>query len=509
MSAYSASRVRRSLIVFSIGKGLGIFFGLGLLLTLVRALSIEAYGFYLISQALLVIVNQFSSFGFEPTVQRFLPELLSLSEGRTLHKLTIKLCVWRFVSFVLIALILYPFTELLVDTLQLNGMLPEMRLFLIVIVFELFARFLDLVFDSFLLQGISQVSMLLRSGLRLIPVVWLSFTAPNGDIELETWILIEIIAAIVGCIWGIVKLWQYLRITAKQSPGKDVAIEYERYRKYAIPIYLAGSVGILSGRDMVKIIAARILPNIEFASFGFAMNFAAMLHRYLPMTLLIGMIRPIFVAARQREDYITRLPMMASLLFKLNLFMLVPVIIFLSVYSEQVSILLTAGKYPEAGNFIIAFMPVLIIQTLRGIVNLIALAMENARAQLVATILSLFGLLVGVLSSDILGAYGFFIGLVLSGLVYSIWVIRELKHYKLDYNIKWRGYIKLILSAMATTVISIYFKDIIDIDKSIALIFLAAQTMGVFLIFSFFLKPFSDLERNTVNNLLKRKVFVW
>jgi hypothetical protein len=233
-----------------------------------------------------MIVNQISSIGFESTAQRFLPELLSNGEGKTLKQLTVKMCIWRFITFAIVATLLYPFTALIADVLDMTEMSSEVQLFLFVIVFELFARFLNIVFDSFLLQGISQVLILLRAGTRLLLVFLFIYMGQEDTITLETWIYIDIFAGVIGSIWGISKLWHFLNRTEKESPGNDVSIEYERYRNYAIPIYLAGNVAVLSGQGMIRIVAARLLTTLQFASFGFAANFVAMLNRYLPMTAL-------------------------------------------------------------------------------------------------------------------------------------------------------------------------------------------------------------------------------
>jgi hypothetical protein len=138
----------------------------------------------------------------------------------------------------------------------------------------------------------------------------------DGKITLMAWISIAIVASMVGCTWGIIKLWMFLRKTAIETPGEGVSIEYARYRSYALPIYIVGTVMLITGQDVIKLIAANVLTDVEFASFGFAVTLVYMLDRYLPMNLLVGMIRPLFMAARERDDYKLRLPIIAELILK-------------------------------------------------------------------------------------------------------------------------------------------------------------------------------------------------
>jgi O-antigen/teichoic acid export membrane protein len=400
MSAFSLAHVRRSLIYFTLGKGLGIILGIGLLLVLVRVLEVNDYKFYLISQAFLIIVNQFSSLGIEQTAQRYLPELLSRSEGRTLYNLTSKLCYLRILVLIIIAVLIYPFISTVTDALNIQNYQFEFKLFLLVMVFELFARFLDIVFESFMLQGVSQISMLLRTGFRLVPMVWLTVISVDNRVDLEQWILIDIIASVIGCLWGIINLWKYLKDISHKKPGNNHPIEYVRYSSFSFPIYIAGTIMLLSSQDTIRLIAANILNSVDFASFGFAATLVYMLNRYLPMTLLVGMVRPLLVDAREKPDYQVRLPKIAGLLFKLNMFTLMPIIAFVFVFSEEISLILTGGRYPGAANYMLAFIPILILQTLRFITSLTALAMESARVTLIATILSLIGLIAGVVISQ-------------------------------------------------------------------------------------------------------------
>ena len=133
-TAYSVSRVRRSLGHFVFGKSVGMLIGLGLLLILVRVLDVEAYSFFVASQALLEIVAHLSSFGLIVVVQRYLPELLSQQQGFRLTKLTTLLCFGRLLTLLIVIAIVYLFSELILQAIEMEEAITVFRLFLVVII---------------------------------------------------------------------------------------------------------------------------------------------------------------------------------------------------------------------------------------------------------------------------------------------------------------------------------------------------------------------------------------
>ncbi|HQS99168.1 MAG TPA: oligosaccharide flippase family protein [Thiobacillus sp.] len=504
---FSIERVRRSLIHFFVGKGVGMLLGFGLLLVLVRALSVEHYGFYVATLALLEIMQQTTSFGLLVAAQRYLPELLAQQEGRRLARLLVWLSLARAITLLAGVGVLYFLTEPLARLMGFDGYAGLIRLYLLVIFFEGFARFLDVVFDSMLMQGASQTSLILRSAMRL-GLVLLAFVSLGHEIPLEQWVLIDLSAAVLGCGFGLFSLVRFARRVRQDHPGTDASLEIDRYKAYSLPIYVAATLYTASGVNTVKIIAVRVLQTAEFGAFGFAAAFSAMLQRYLPLFLLIGMIRPLFVAARQRPDFRVRLPILAKLIFKLNVFALAPATAFLYVCGEPLADLITGGKFPQAAGFLLAFLALLLAQALRAIVSMTAQALEEARAPLFGTLLGLCGLPIGVALSMPFGAYGLVIGLALSELLFCGWVAASLMREGLSLKMDWAGLAKILFATlMAMAAASL--PGIGQPRGVLALLSCAGLIAATYLVVAYALKPFALAEREMINKILKRKIFVW
>lgn len=506
---YSVERVRTSLAHFAVGKALGLLLGFGLLLLLVRVLAIEDYAFYVAALASLEIVAQFSALGLYGAAQRYIPEYLYKGEGRRLARLTWMLCVGRLITLLMAVALLYPLTPILAGSLGLEGFIWPIRLYMLVIVLESFARFLDVIFESLLLQKLSQISLLLRAAVRCGAVASL-FLSTSTPVALDTWIWIDGTAALASCLWASVRLAIFLRATAKENVGTGASINLLRYLRYAVPNYLAASLYTLSGQNVIALIAVRILPVAQFAAFGFAMSFVVMLQRYLPMFLLIGLVRPLFIAARQRTDYTERLPLLGSLVFKLNVFALAPVAALLAVAGDSVADVMTSGRFVEASGYLFALTWLLLAQSLRAVASLTAQAMEDAKAPLQGTAIGLVGLLVGIALSRWLGGYGLIFGLIVSEFLFAGKVITAMS--------SWHGLlVKVALASYGRVVIGGVLAGVVvwlqQRSGSAANLWdlcgMTLSALAVYFTFCFLFKPFTREERAILNGLLKRRLFVW
>ncbi|MCG8035542.1 MAG: oligosaccharide flippase family protein [Candidatus Thiodiazotropha taylori] len=507
-SVYSRERVRKSLTHFLLGRTFSAFVGFGLLLLLVRSLDIVEYGFYIASQAILEIVGTMSSLGLAVAAQRYLPELHNKSEGVSLYRLTIKLLFGRFVTLILASLILFSLAEWILALLKLEHLLLIFKVFLLVLIIENIARYIDIIFDSLLLQGLTQISMIIRVGLRFFPLVILVLWY-EIELTLLHWIIIEFFASTVAVAWSCYKLYNFLNSFSKRYSKEKIDLNIKRYLKYSLPAFIAAVLYMLSSANSVKLFAANLLSAYSFATFGFAISVALMLQRYMPIFLLIGMIRPLFVVAKNHVNYQIKLPKIAELVFKLNAFALLPIISIFWIFEDSIAVLLSGGRYPEAGGFLIVFMLLLVMQAFRAIISMTAQAMEDAKAALIGTLLGIIGLSIGIILSYSVGGYGLCIGLIISEVIFSAWVIKSLYNQNIVFEIDVKGYAKLIVSAVIPILIVQNLIPDSSYQTLTELIGYSSLIILMYLIINYYMKPFTTRESSEVNKLLGKNIFIW
>ncbi|MFX8215143.1 hypothetical protein ABTL18_20110, partial [Acinetobacter baumannii] len=85
------------------------------------------------------------------------------------------------------------------------------------------------------------------------------------------------------------------------------------------------------------------------ALYGFCATLALMLQRYLPNFLLIGMIRPMFVAALHGPQAERDLNRLFGVLTQLNLFIMAPAVVAAWWFGDRIVLALSGGQLAHGG----------------------------------------------------------------------------------------------------------------------------------------------------------------
>ena len=504
--AYSAGRVRRSFVHFLVGKSASAVVGIILLLALVRVLDREEYGLYIVLLAALEIIPLASSLGVFPTLNRYVPELRATGRGWALARLIAATSVWRLVTLSIACGVYAMLAAQLAPALGFSAASTIFALYAWVILYEGLARFFDVVFESLLMQGATQVSILLRNGFRL---AGLAFLVWSGPFALRDWIWVEIIGSSSACIFAMWVVCRHVSSMARDQPGEKLALSLARVRVYSTPAYFAQLVGVIQGPDVVKLLVAKLAGAVQTGAFGFAAAIGGMLQRYLPVFLLIGMVRPLFVSQHARDANAERLVHLANLVFKLNVFVLAPATMLFAAAGEQVASLLSGGKFPEAGPYLVAFAVLLVIQTLHTVLGLIALAVEEGRASLHGTLFGLAGLAVGLVSYPKYGPLALCGGLIVSELIWCGVMRSALRRHGIRFVLDWTGMVK-IWGVAGVVSLPVWMQHTGTDGASLITLIAATGLMALlYLGFARALRPFSAAERSLINRVLPRPVFIW
>ena len=294
---YNGAVVRRSLMHFMVGKGLAGAIGLSMLVLLVRMLPREEYAIYIVLTALFEMLQMGSNLGAISAAYRYIPELRSRGNAWGLLQLSRQLLTFRFATLALSAGLLLLLGSHVAGWVGMPALLPVLHVYIYVLVFEGIARFTDILFDSLLLQGFSQISVLIRNGLRITGLLafklgLIGFVSFN----ILAWSSIEAIASGIGAICSVTLYMSNVKVGPDVARPAGAVLDYPRILRCSIPLYFSPIVTLAQGADVMKVLVARVSDAIQTGSFGFATALNTMIQRYLPAFLLIGMVRPLFVS---------------------------------------------------------------------------------------------------------------------------------------------------------------------------------------------------------------------
>ena len=392
------SVAKRSLGHFAAGRLISAVVGIGTLLLIVRTLGKSDYGVYVTLLAAFEIAQLAASPGAYAVAFRYLPELRAKGATSALGRMVVGVTAYRLATLSVVAAAVALGAESLATWLGATGQAHAIRMFALVLVFEGTARFVDVQFESLLLQGLAQLSILARNGAKLAMLAIVS-SAGTMEIALQSWLKYEVAAAAIGVGVSCTMMALHLRRQTVEDQGTGGMFPLARLWKFALPTYLSQVAYVASGTEMVKILVSKLVGTAVTAAFGFAAALASTLQRYMPSFLLVGWIRPLLITAYnegQSGDAIARL---AGTVLKLNLLMLAPMAAMVAVAGPEIVDVLAGGRLPGSLPYLQFFLVLLIFQSLRTVLSLLGVTLELGVASLRATFFSVIGLAGGILLS--------------------------------------------------------------------------------------------------------------
>ena len=481
-----------------VGKPLSAVAGLILLVMLSRNLAPEEYGAYFAVLAISEILILASNFGLMPAAYRYISATENFA-GKILPKGPIgPFLLLRLISLLLAAVLLLsvpksiiePFSNVLADN--------QVLVFLaIVVVGEGLSRYLEVIFDSMFCQGRSQITLLLRTLIRLFGIVWL---ARDGSISFLDVLRVEAIAAIAGAVIGLgllFKVWfNFFRFSRL---GSDEDFDFRRFASFAMPAFLAQLLGLAYGPDALKLILAGTSGGEVLALFGFAFSIAAVVQRYMPASLFAGVFRPIFVAASTRPDSNAVLSDLVSLSVKLNWLILLPAASFIYFAGDPLLARLSGGNYKEGGTVLFLLILGLAAVAFHLTLSMYCLALERSWPPLVATAVSVLCLPLALQFAQMFGANGIAMTFGVSELIWFLACLFFIaKRPQQKPAVDWRGLLVMLVS----TFLTLFMFEIVGQVYELVWYVPALAAPLIFYVSTFSLSVFNSREKIWLNSVV-------
>lgn len=504
---------RRSLGHFALGRTLSAIVGFTTLLLLVRTLGRDDYGLYIALLGGFEVVQVAATPGAHAAASRFLPELRDQRAGRALALFVTALSGYGLLMLALAAALLAGTAQSLAALLASPGQAAALRLFAFVVVFEGTARLIDLQFESLLEQGLAQLSVLLRSTLRLIALAWLGALGAH-EVPLASWVAVEAATTAAGLVSALGLMARHVRGRLSGSDALAIvpALALGRVWRFAAPTWLAHLLGVGSGVEMAKLLAGRLAGTAAAAPFGFAAVLAGAVQRYLPSYLLLGWIRPLLISEREAGRPLDALAARAATIVKLNLLVIAPLACLLMVAGPQLVALLGGGRLPESLPYVAFFVGLLIVRSVNTAVSLLGAAMELGAANLRAMLVAVAGMALGVSAFPWLGMWAICLGLLVGETLWTLTMARALHLVGMRLALPWPSVARLAASVLVPAALArLWLTAAPSPGASTATTALVAGVSAALacLLLAAALRPFASGERDLINRLLPAPLFIW
>lgn len=506
---YSGSSLRKSIWTFFSGKVLSAILTITILLLLVRILPVAQYAGYVSLVAMMELGCAVSQLGLSWVSARYLPEYRLKASGKTTSRFCIKLLLLQVASITFFSGIFLLLLPIYLQWVGLAQFKLAALLFIGLFWFEGAARFIrDGLLGPLMLQGELRLSMIGRQALLLAGI--LTFQS-GSDFGLQQVVAIELFAAAVGCVLAAIGLWRFLyRNSSNEGEAGWVSGPGHQQVRVAMQMYAAHMLTLLYSPQIIVNLMQRLAGPEATALFGFVKSLVEQLSRYLPATLLFGIVRPKLVASYVEHNDVSLLGQWANFAGKLSILLLLLVLAITSMMGEQLLYWVSGAKFTDTGWVLFAYLLVLVPYSQRQLLETVAVTLDKAHV-------CNWGSAAGVLVLPCLwyllqqgaGVWAGVISLGLGYVIFNLIVIVSLNAMT-AYRTDWMSASKLMLVFALSVSLSIVASEWISglIEIPVMLLLANALFAGVVYVLVFrLIMPLTAFDKTTFNSVLKRQVF--
>lgn len=501
---YTATELRYSALHFLTGKAVSALLTLIILLLLVRILSTEAYGMYVLLVAGMELALAMLSFGLPWMAARYLPEF-RLHGGSLVAQF-----VWKIIALLACALtvgvcaLFFIVQWLLPAELMQYANMAE--LFLLVLLLEgLSRRIRENILGPLMQQKLAQVTLVARNFtfLLLIGIFCLS-----AEIGLHHVVFAEIFASVLGLVLLFNGLIRHLNTYRNMAANANwVQLDWSRMWRVARDMYFNNLIILLYSPQMLIFLTQRYLGIEATALFGFLCKLYMQIVNYLPATLLFSLIQPKLVASYIHTGNMRDLARNANLAGKLSLFVLMPLAAYVWLVGDELLYLLSDGKFLLSGDYMTGLMFAMIPLSQRRILETVAVTIDKNHIVLLSSVLGILSLPIGYgLLVTGYGLWGSIAAMITSQILINATILFFLILYT-NYRPDTTGFIKIVAAAMSALILTQLSN--LEIRNWSDLFVIILIILGFFLLFAYFIKPFKTEERKRLNDFINKKLFVW
>jgi O-antigen/teichoic acid export membrane protein len=292
---------------------------------LVRNLTKEEYGIFVLIPSLLLIVAYVSNFGLEDVITRYIPEYRKKNAPRRVNKLFFSVTLIRVATLILILAILFLFKNTVTDLLNAPPLFESM--FLLILLFLGLSRINYLIGDTFTSaykqRHYVSVMRILAELLRLALfslVIW-----RGGGIY-------GIVLAMVG--YRLLELLAYLVLDVRKAAGnfrlyahdtsEPLGNEFKRISRFGVLSFFSRGFHGFRNITIDNLIIAYFLSPVAVATYGLAAFFPNFIRSFAPSRMLGAVLLPMMIDEYVKDKDTPFLGRIHRFTQKLNMFLLFP-----------------------------------------------------------------------------------------------------------------------------------------------------------------------------------------
>jgi len=231
--------------------------------------------------------------------------------------------------------------------------------------------------------------------------------------------------------------------------------------RFAWHMAAVGLMGATASPGALRLVLANVLGVVESGLFAFLQSLQRLIGRYLPGTLLRGLIRPILIARAFSTGGMAIVEAGSGLLLKSNLIIVAAGTIAIAVVGDEFVAWISGGKYTEAGLTLLLMFLALAVTSQRTVIEMVMQITGHTAVLRATSLISPAALLAIWMFAD----RGLNTAVVISALAAALanWIaIAMLTKSTGGFQVDWRGLLAILIPASVVIATSFSLKSLLN-----------------------------------------------
>lgn len=441
---YAVSKLRRSVLHLIGGRAVQALCRMLLVLVVIRLISAEDFGAYMLAVGLSEMLLQIFSLGILPVGQRFLPQIVDTATSSDLRRFMGGISAVQLVVLILITWGIWSLWDVLLplvgfDAEQVERTRPAVWLMLFVPAF----RFVVDLLEALLEQGKAQTVRALMPLGRLISIGVLILLGAEVDLVRLLYIDSGVTVLCLLIAWA----FMFGTLRTIGSPVTPKPLPVRAMIRHAWHMSAVDLMGSASAPGAIRIVLASALSLVDSGLFAFLQSMQRLVGRYLPSVLLRGLVRPMMISRLGEKNGLQLMESATALLLKSNLLIIVACVVVVVFSGDWIVNLASGGRFPQAGDTLLLMVALLGITSQRLVLEMLMQILNQTHILRLTAVLAPLALLLVYLVAD----YGLNVACVVatSGVaVANIICMARLRSVTGQFKLDWRGTTQIVMAAV-------------------------------------------------------------
>jgi exopolysaccharide biosynthesis predicted pyruvyltransferase EpsI/O-antigen/teichoic acid export membrane protein len=502
---YILENLRQGAFHYLLGRGAAGIAGLLSILLLVRFMDLSNYAAYTALSGLVAICGVLGSLGIERALSRYIPEARLNQTAKELENFILLTSAFRLASALFIVMLLFifwPTVDRLLAVAEFEAFPIALACFIIA---ESMFQHFSSVLQSLAMQKALTRLLVIQWAVRLLLILIIIMTKSGINWRDSLWIFS--IPEMIGIICFAFVIWQHLRALKSEYhvvPKGNWPL-WPNVIKFSLHNYGFTLLATPPQGYFLKVLAAVYLPVEVVAAYGFFLSLAEKARQYIPLHFFYGLLEPMMIASYLKDRNFSALSYRCQLLYKSNLILMVPAIVWVIVAGDSIVELLAGGKFMGLSWILVLVMVQLTIGSHVVLLQLLLNSLDKSKHLVSASMAALPVMLLAMLISIITIPLWLLVTPLLFSLVMNFYIITRLAQSDYHYKPSWKMLGGVMLSGSVALSVAEASKLMLSSQITpIAMVIVALLgIVSVYLLSLWLSKSIDEYEINLVKGIVR------